>query len=118
MIIRSDITLDRKRSLILIQQHFHQDVIALRLAIEHKLEIGCHRCYLVVEPLGGNLLRILDFLTITIQVEETSERSHHRVMTIAQGRSWMRKRNATVCLLDNVTQEIALRIRLYMTHVW
>ena len=67
MIVWSDITLDRKGSLILIQQYLHQDVIALRLAVEHKLEISCHWRNLVVEPLCSYLLRFFDFLTITIE---------------------------------------------------
>ena len=117
MIVWSDITLDRKGSLILIQQYLHQDVIALRLAIEHKLEIGCHRRNLVVEPLCGYLFRVLDFRSIPIQVEEASERSHHRIMTISQGGTGMRKCYATVCLLYDVTQEIALGIRLHIARV-
>ena len=118
MIIRSHITLDRQGSLILIQENLHQDIIWLLLiAIEDKLQVGCHRSNLIIKPHLGNILWVLDKRTITIQVEQTGKRSHHRIMTISQRSTRMLESDATVSLLDDISQEIALRIRLFGTSI-
>ena len=51
MIIRSHVGRQGQGSLVLVKQHLEDNVaIVLALAVEHKLDVGCHGEYLEVNP--------------------------------------------------------------------
>ena len=116
MVIRLHIALDRKRSLILTEQYLHQHIIRL-VAIEYKLKVGSHRSNLIIKPLRRNSLWIPDLLAISIQIQEASKRSNHRIMTISQGSTRMRKSYAAISLLDDIHQKITLGIWLNIARI-
>ena len=116
MVIRCHIALDRQSSLIFIQKHLYQYIIRL-VSIKNELQVGSHRGNLIIPPLRSNLLRILNLLAISIQIQQTGKRSNHCIVSISQGSTRMRKSDATICLLDDIPQEIALGEWLHIARI-
>ena len=65
----------------------------------------------------SNPLRISDLLAISIQIQETSKRSYHRIMAISQGSTRMRKSYAAISLLDDIHQKITLGVWLNIARI-
>ena len=100
MIIGSHVCMDRQCGFIFIEKYFEDRIFVIgRLAIEHELNITSHREYFEITPvLFVHIVEIGYRLVETIQAKQTGERHDHRVVTIAQGGSRMRKSSATAFL--------------------
>ena len=66
---------------------------------------------------NAELIITSDFLAISIQIQEASKRSNHRIMTISQGSTRMRKSYAAISLLDDIHQKITLGIWLNIARI-
>ena len=58
MVIGSLIALNGKFHLMLIQQYLHKDIVTSLLTEKDKLDVACHRKYLVVPPYFIELIQI------------------------------------------------------------
>ena len=86
------------------------------LAVEDDLQVASHRVHLVSPPaLLLQLVQLVGLEVIAVDAHQTDQGQQHRLVSIAQRGTMQTGGNDAVSLADNLTQQIALQIRLLGT---